>query len=278
MNRLTIVLLLLAVGLGLLVVNHNGGRTLGIDNDQFAQVLYLLPIAGLLSAGILAGRRGNFGTVIRQLAVWLVIILGLVSLYLYRYDLQSFGDRLLGGLMPGRAVVVTTSAGEQEIVLHKSMSGHFEANVGIEGRTIHMLVDTGASSVVLANADATAIGIDTTNLRYTVPVMTANGRTAAAPVTLSEISIGPIVRRNIPALVAQDGQLGQSLLGMSFCQRLVRCRCRPTNCGCGIGEHCPLEIHFGEFSHVLVPERKFLVASAIGIFFSRARAAAGHCP
>lgn len=40
--------------------------------------------------------------------------------------------------------------------------------------------------------------------------MTANGRTAAAPVTLSEIGIGPIVRRNIPALVAQDGQLGQN--------------------------------------------------------------------
>ena len=119
MNRLTIVLLLLAVGLGLLVVNHNGGRTLGIDNDQFAQVLYLLPIAGLLSAGILAGRRGNFGTVIRQLAVWLVIILGLVSLYLYRYDLQSFGDRLLGGLMPGRAVVVTTSAGNRAAQIHE---------------------------------------------------------------------------------------------------------------------------------------------------------------
>ncbi|MOA07947.1 hypothetical protein D3C78_1276780 [compost metagenome] len=127
---------------------------------------------------------------------------------------------MLGGLIPGRAVVVTTSGGEQEIVLHKSMSGHFEANVGLEGKTIHMLVDTGASSVVLANADAAAIGIDTTNLRYTVPVMTANGRTAAAPVTLSEISIGPIVRRNIPALVAQDGQLGQSLLGMSFLSTL----------------------------------------------------------
>ncbi|WCA57654.1 TIGR02281 family clan AA aspartic protease [Agrobacterium tumefaciens] len=220
MNRLTIVLLLLTVGLGLLLINHDGGRTLGIDNDQFAQVLYLLPIAGLLSAGILAGRRGSLSTVIRQLAVWLVIILGLVSLYLYRYDLQSFGDRLLGGLMPGRAVVVTTAGGEQEIVLHKSMSGHFEANVGVEGKTIHMLVDTGASSVVLDNADAAEIGIDTANLRYTVPVMTANGRTAAAPVTLSEISIGPIMRRNIPALVAQDGQLGQSLLGMSFLSTL----------------------------------------------------------
>ena len=55
MNRLTIVLLLLAVGLGLLVVNHNGGRTLGIDNDQFAQVLYLLPIAGLPKAVAVEG-------------------------------------------------------------------------------------------------------------------------------------------------------------------------------------------------------------------------------
>ncbi|HCD85170.1 MAG TPA: TIGR02281 family clan AA aspartic protease, partial [Agrobacterium sp.] len=160
MNRLTIVLLLLAVGLGLLLVNHDSGRTFGIDNDKFGQMIYFLPIAGLLSVGILAGRRGSFGTVIRQLAVWLVIILGLVSLYLYRYDLQSFGDRLLGGLMPGRAVVVTTSGGEQEIILHKSMSGHFEANVGVNGKTIHMLVDTGASSVVLANADAATIGID----------------------------------------------------------------------------------------------------------------------
>ena len=107
MNRLTFVLLLLAVGLGLLLVNHDSGRTFGIDNEKFGQIVYLLPIAGLLSVGILAGSRGSFASVVRQLAIWLVIILGLVSVYLYRYDLQSFADRLLGGLMPGRAVVVT---------------------------------------------------------------------------------------------------------------------------------------------------------------------------
>lgn len=220
MNRMTVVLLLLAVGLGLLLFNHDSGRTFGIENDKFAHIVYLAPMAALLSVGILAGGRSSFGSVIRQLAVWLVIILGLVSVYLYRYDLQTFGDRLLGGLMPGRAVVVTTAGGEQEIVLQKSMSGHFEADVGVNGKTIPMLVDTGASSVVLANADAAAIGIDTGSLRYSVPVMTANGRTAAAPVTLSEIGIGPILRRNISALVAQDGQLGQSLLGMSFLSTL----------------------------------------------------------
>ncbi len=220
MNRLTFILLVLAVGLGLLLINHDSGRTFGINNEQFGQMVYLVPIAALLSAGILAGGRGSLASVIRQLAIWLVIILGLVSVYLYRYDLQAFGNRLVGGLIPGRAVVITTADGTEEIVLHKSMSGHFEANVTIDGKTIHMLVDTGASSIVLANADAAAIGIDTQNLRYSVPVMTANGRTSAAPVSLSEISIGPIARRNIPALVAQQGQLEQSLLGMSFLSTL----------------------------------------------------------
>ncbi len=66
----------------------------------------------------------------------------------------------------------------------------------------------------------TAVGINPDNLNYTVSVMTANGRTSAAPVRLSEIAVGPIVRRNVPALVAQKGQLDQSLLGMTFLSTL----------------------------------------------------------
>jgi len=220
MNRLTFVLLILGVGLVLLIINNDSGQTFGIDNDQFASALYLMPIAALLSAGILAGSRGSMPTVLRQLAIWLVIILGLVAVYLYRYDMQRFGDRLLAGLMPGRAVVVTTQDGAQEVILNKSMSEHFETNALINGTQVHMLVDTGASSVVLSHADAQAVGINPDNLSYTVSVMTANGRTSAAPTRLSEIAIGPIVRRNISALVAQDGQLDQSLLGMSFLSTL----------------------------------------------------------
>ncbi|WP_288430783.1 TIGR02281 family clan AA aspartic protease [uncultured Agrobacterium sp.] len=220
MNRLTFVLLILGVGLVFLIINNDSGQTFGINNDQFANALYLMPIAALLSAGILAGSRGSMPTVLRQLAIWLVIILGLVSVYLYRYDLQRFGDRLLAGLMPGRAVVVTTQDGVQEVILNKSMSGHFETNALINGAQVHMLVDTGASSVVLSHADAQAVGINPENLSYTVSVMTANGRTSAAPTRLSEIAIGPIVRRNVSALVAQEGQLDQSLLGMTFLSTL----------------------------------------------------------
>ncbi|SCX27821.1 clan AA aspartic protease [Agrobacterium sp. DSM 25558] len=220
MNRLIFVFLVLGIGLVLLIINNDSGQTFGISNEQFGRMVYLVPIAALLSVGILAGNRGGLGTALRQLAIWLVIILSLVAIYLYRYDFQRVGERVLAGLIPGRAVVVTTRSGEQEVILNKSISGHFETNAQVNGGTVHMLVDTGASSVVLARADAEAVGVNVDNLSYTVTVMTANGRTSAAPVRLSEIAIGPIVRRNVQALVAQDGQLDQSLLGMTFLSTL----------------------------------------------------------
>ncbi len=38
--------------------------------------------------------------------------------------------------------------------------------------------------------------------------------------SLDQIAIGPIVMRNVPALVARPGALDESLLGMSFLERL----------------------------------------------------------
>jgi aspartyl protease family protein len=219
MNGLTFVLLVLGAGLALLVFNHDSGRTFGIDNNDFGQLIYLVPIAGLLGAGILAGRRGNMSEVLRNLAIWLVIIMGLVAAYLYRGDASQFAGRMMAGLMPGRAIVVTGRDG-QEVIIQKALGGHFQADVAVDGKTIPMLVDTGASSVVLSFDDAKTIGIDTDGLAYTIPVMTANGRAMAAPVRLDEIAIGPISRRNVRAMVAEDGRLDESLLGMSFLSTL----------------------------------------------------------
>ena len=55
MNALTLILLVLGAGLALLIFNHDAGQTFGIANDDFGQIIYLLPIAGLLSVGILSG-------------------------------------------------------------------------------------------------------------------------------------------------------------------------------------------------------------------------------
>lgn len=156
----------------------------------------------------------------RQIAIWLLIAVGLVSGYAYRVELQAFGDRVLSELMPGRTMVVTDSGGQQEVVLRKRLDGHFQADATINGRAVSMLVDTGASSIALTYDDAERIGLDPSNLGYTLTVMTANGPALAAPVTLEQIAIGSIERRNIRATVAAEGKLDRSLLGMSFLSTL----------------------------------------------------------
>ncbi|MCJ9674299.1 MULTISPECIES: TIGR02281 family clan AA aspartic protease [unclassified Neorhizobium] len=220
MNALTGILIVLGIGLALLIFNHDAGQTFGIDNDRFGQIIYLLPIAGLLAAGILAGRRGNAGEVLRNIAIWLLIILGLVTAYLYRDDASNVAARVTAGLLPGTAVVVTTSEGGNEVIIHKTQGSHFQTNVRVQGKVLPMLVDTGASTVVLSYDDARAIGLNPQSLNYSVSVMTANGRAMAAGVRLDEIAIGPIVRKNVRAMVAEDGKLGESLLGMSFLSTL----------------------------------------------------------
>jgi aspartyl protease family protein len=42
----------------------------------------------------------------------------------------------------------------------------------------------------------------------------------AATTRIDKISVGPIVVRNVRALVAKPGALSESLLGMSFLERL----------------------------------------------------------
>ena len=70
-----------------------------------------------------------------------------------------------------------------------------------------MVLDTGASSVVLTHDAAVAAGLPVEMIHYTVSVDTANGRAQAAPVTLDRIAVGSIVERQVPALIAPPGQL-----------------------------------------------------------------------
>lgn len=213
--RLIFVLAVLGFGLAVLLYNRETGQSFGMANEDFGQLITLLPFAAMLSLGILASRR-SLGESLRHMSWWLLIGLALVTAYLYRGELQNVGNRLTAGLVPGRAVVVTTVDGAAEVVLHKGLGGHFETDVALDGVAVRMLVDTGATSIALSHDDAIRIGIDPDRLRYSQTILTANGRAQAAPVRLREVAIGPIVRTNVTAIVAEPGRLNQSLLGMSF--------------------------------------------------------------
>ncbi|MGF0538488.1 retropepsin-like aspartic protease family protein [Agrobacterium sp. ES01] len=219
MNRFYIVIAILAFGLVVLIANHDTGRSFGMDNDSFGQLITLLPFAAMLSVGILASRR-SLGESLKQMLTWALIAMALTTGYLYRNELQQVGNRLVSGLMPGRAVVATNADGQPIVILHKSLGGHFETKATVNGTPVSMLVDTGATIVALSYEDAIAAGIDPESLTYSRTMLTANGRAQAAPVRLKSIDLGPIRRENIEATVTQQGMLDQSLLGMSFLSTL----------------------------------------------------------
>jgi aspartyl protease family protein len=170
---------------------------------------------------VLIRYRGQAGAMFRDAITWVALGLALVTLYSYRDDLLPMAGRLAGELLPGSAMVVEESPGGPiEVKIRKRLDGHFTAKTEVNGTSISMIVDTGASTIVLRPEDAKKVGIDVSKLSYTVPVLTANGRTTAARVRLDKVAIGPLEREDVDALVAEPRALTESLLGMSFLGRL----------------------------------------------------------
>ncbi|GAB5509035.1 MAG: TIGR02281 family clan AA aspartic protease [Hyphomicrobiales bacterium] len=110
------------------------------------------------------------------------------------------------------------SSGREVFVVDQR--GHVETHAGIDGRDMPVLVDTGASAVILRESAARRAGYSFQNADFTVPVNTANGQTHFAAITLREVELGSIRVRNVQALVGRDDELGTNLLGMSFLGRL----------------------------------------------------------
>jgi aspartyl protease family protein len=205
----------------MLLVSNESGMIAGLDSDIFGYMALLVALAVFVGGGMLGSYRGRAGAMVRDAVTWLALGLGLVTLYAYKDELMPIAARVVGELLPGSAMTVEQSTGGlTEVRIRRRLDGHFTAAVRVNGKKISMIVDTGASSIVLRPEDAKKAGIDVSRLAYRVPVLTANGRTVAARVRLDEVSIGPLDRRKVDALVAQPGALTQSLLGMSFLSRL----------------------------------------------------------
>jgi clan AA aspartic protease (TIGR02281 family) len=99
-------------------------------------------------------------------------------------------------------------------------TGEFGLQAKINGVAAPMVIDTGATSVVLTYETAKAAGLPLELLDYNVDVETAAGHTRAARLTLDRLAVGKLVERSVPALVVPRGQMKTNLLGMSFLDRL----------------------------------------------------------
>jgi aspartyl protease family protein len=212
---LWLLLLGLVVAILVLIARHGAGTIGPLTTDEFGSLAYKLAILVFLAAALFAIFRDRLTEAIMGALLWAVIGIALVIGYSYRYEVNQVADRVIAELMPGHVISHGRSA---EVA--RTSSGDFAISVQINGARVHMVVDTGATSVVLTAEDAKAAGLPLALLNYTVNIETANGRARAAPVTLDRIAMGQLEERSVEALVVQPGQLRTSLLGMSFLNRL----------------------------------------------------------
>ena len=216
MRRLLWLLLVILATMLLLLVAKSDGTIMAMrrPSDVFALAIKIA-LAALVAALVLTLLRKRFSRALETGMLWLAVALLLVVGYGFQSELHEVSDRLLAEYLPGRAMsrsrVVEVTRGGQ---------GNFAVAAHLNNARISMVLDTGASSVVLTQDAAKAAGLPVEVLTYTVSIETANGRTRAAPVTLNSLAVGGITERSVPALIAQPGQLRTNLLGMTFLNRL----------------------------------------------------------
>lgn len=109
------------------------------------------------------------------------------------------------------------AGGMARTVLQADGRGHFIAQGQINGGSVRMLVDTGASYISLPAVEAARLGIDYKKGQIGY-ANTANGTVPVYRVRLDRVKVGEIDMNQIDATVHESG-LPIILLGMSFLNR-----------------------------------------------------------
>jgi aspartyl protease family protein len=214
MSRQTIVIVAL-IALALLVTWLASSGTATSSDDYLRLIATGTVLIAVLSS-VIMNWQGNLSDAARYGLIWVGLFFMIILGYSYRAEVNGAWQRVTGELSP--TTPITRSGGE--VVLRRASDGHFYADVALNGATVRMLADTGATTIALTESDAARAGIDIAKLDYIFVVQTANGEAPAAEVTLREVRVGSIVRTNVRASVGKN--LGSSLLGMNFFNTLSK--------------------------------------------------------
>lgn len=169
---------------------------------------------GLLLSSFAVRWRTSPGEALRNAAIWVAIAATIGALYSLRHEFERLAERMMFELVPHRGQIT-----DNRITFRARDSGHFVVEAHIDATPIRLMVDTGATDLVLSPSDAQRLGFDLSALNFTRAYNTANGTVRGAPVRLRHVTLGPIELNDVRASVNQ-APMSTSLLGMSFLSRL----------------------------------------------------------
>ena len=179
------------------------------ENDT-GHLIYLIILGSMVVFWFVTNHRQSFGKTVQQGLAWVLIFVGVIAAYGMWGDIRS-------------TVLVQATVNEQTgtISIPQSSDGHYRLALDVNGVEINFVVDTGASEMVLTQADAARAGIALDELRYLGRANTANGEVRTAYVRLDRVELGNVIDSGVTAVV-NEGEMDQSLLGMGYLQRWGR--------------------------------------------------------
>ena len=110
----------------------------------------------------------------------------------------------------------------QRATLTADPVGHFVTTAAVNGVSLRLMVDTGASLVTLSSGDAKRAGINYLAGQKAL-LQTANGAAPAYRVKLDSVRVGDITLNNVDGAVVEGNVMGETgLLGLSFLNQIGR--------------------------------------------------------
>jgi aspartyl protease family protein len=117
-----------------------------------------------------------------------------------------------GAVSPGEAAVDGSTA------IDRDAGGRFHVAAMVNDQPVRLLVDTGADTLALSEADARSVGVAPDPAAFTVMVHTASGTGYAAHTRIDRLEVAGHDLGGVDALVVRG--LGTSLLGMAVLRRV----------------------------------------------------------
>jgi aspartyl protease family protein len=121
---------------------------------------------------------------------------------------------------PRLAAAEAPSDGFREKTIPADRGGQYQVDALIDGVSVRMLVDTGATMVSISADLASRIGATPEAGKPKWRIHTANGDSIASPVMLKNVDLGSIYMNDVEALVMERSAGDVNLLGASFLKRL----------------------------------------------------------
>jgi len=103
-----------------------------------------------------------------------------------------------------------------KVSISRSADGHYYTTAFINGRSAHVVIDTGATSVAMSSVEAKRLGIQYRLIGKKGRAGTASGVADGYSIKLKKVQVGEIVLSNVDAFVIQGNSPATILLGMSF--------------------------------------------------------------